>query len=104
MAREAGVRIAMGTDAGTPFNRHGSNASELSYLVQHGFSPAEAIESATYQAAQLLGLEEIIGSIAPGKQADVILLDQNPLKDIAVLSDRKHLLAVYRKGSPAGPE
>lgn len=104
MAREAGVRIAMGTDAGTPFNRHGYNGAELLYLVQNGFSAAEAIESATYQAAQLLGMEEIIGSIAPGKQADFILLDQNPLKNIAVLSHPESLLAVYKNGSLAGPE
>jgi imidazolonepropionase-like amidohydrolase len=98
MAREAGVKIACGTDAGTPFNRHGKNAGELLYLVQNGFSEGDAIRSSTSLAAQLLGLEERIGSISPGLQADFIVLKKDPLKDITSLAEPKNIVAVYKAG------
>lgn len=97
-AREAGVKIAMGTDAGTPFNRHGENAGELLLLVEHGFTPAEAIACATSAAAELLGLEAEVGSLAPGKKADLLMVEGNPLEDITLLAEPSCIRAVYKGG------
>lgn len=101
MAREAGVCIAMGTDAGTPFNFHGMNAFELSELVKVGFSPHEALVSATRNGAKLLGLEDKIGTIAPGMTADFLVLEEDPATDISVLGKKEMITAVYRAGTLA---
>ena len=95
-AISAGVRLVMGTDAGTPFNdfRHGST-QELVYMVAAGQTPAEALLSATQNAAELLRVADKIGSITVGKQADFIIVTANPLTDITVLTGQK---TVYRKG------
>lgn len=85
-AREAGVVIAMGTDAGTPFNRHGENLGELKLLVDLcGFSPLEAIEAGTRIGASVLGLEDELGTVAEGKLADLVVVNGNPLDDIGAL-------------------
>lgn len=97
-ARKAGVKIAMGTDAGTPFNRHGENPFELVYMTEFGFSAHEAIVSATSRAAELLGLEEKTGTIAPGKWADLLIVEGNPLEDIRVLTDPGRIVAVFKEG------
>ena len=85
MAREAGVRVALGTDAGTPFNLHGENLGELKYLVELGYSPMEALESGSRIAAQVLGLENELGTIQEGKLADLVVVEGNPLGDVGVL-------------------
>lgn len=85
-AVKAGVKVAMGTDAGTPFNAHGDNAQELELMVAAGMSPAEAIAAATSVAAALLGHDDI-GEIAPGKCADMIAVPGDPLQDIGLLRD-----------------
>ena len=72
MAREAGVRVAMGTDAGTPFNAHGENLSELLRLVESGFSATEAFQSGTRIAASVLGMEKDLGTVEEGKLADLV--------------------------------
>jgi imidazolonepropionase-like amidohydrolase len=97
-AIKAGVRIAMGTDAGTPFNLHGHNAQELRRMVDLGLSPLQAIQAATSSASSLLGLEREIGSIATGKLADLILVDGNPLEDIALLEDPNRVVTVIQGG------
>jgi len=97
-AAKAGVRIAMGTDAGTPFNLHGRNAQELRRMVQLGMPPMQAIQAATSSAALLLGLEHEIGSIEPGKLADLILVNANPLDDIALLEDPGRIEFVIQGG------
>lgn len=104
MAREAGVRIAMGTDAGTPFNRHGDNAGELKFLVDCGFTPMEAIEAGTRIAAQVLGLEKQLGTVEEGKLADLILIDGNPLEDIELLLKCKSIRYVMKDGRQVGGE
>jgi imidazolonepropionase-like amidohydrolase len=86
-AAKAGVRIAMGTDAGTPFNPHGRNAQELRRMVQLGLAPMQAIQAATSSAAALLGLDQEIGTVEQGKLADLIVVDGNPLEDIALLEE-----------------
>ena len=97
-AREAGVKIAAGTDAGTPFNLHGENAYELVLLVENGFSAVEAISCATARAAELLNLQGAVGCISPGKQADLLIVDGNPLADIRLLTDPKRIWAVIKNG------
>jgi imidazolonepropionase-like amidohydrolase len=79
------VRVAMGTDAGTPFNYHGDNAREVELYVQFGMKPAEALATATGNAAELLGRKGELGVIAPGAFADVLVLKRNPLRDIRAL-------------------
>ena len=97
-AAKAGVRIAMGTDAGTPFNPHGRNAQELRRMVHLGLAPMQAIEAATRSAASLLGLDHEIGTIEIGKQADLLLMHGNPLDDIALLEDPARIEWVIQSG------
>ena len=82
-AHEAGVLIAAGTDAGV--TKHGNNARELELYVEHGLTPEEAIVTATVNAAALIGMEDELGTIEPGKVADLIAVAGDPLKDISVL-------------------
>lgn len=85
-AVERGVRIAMGSDAGTEHNHHGSNPGELKYMVEHSsMSPMDAIVASTRNAADLLGIADEVGTIEPGKQADLIAMATNPLKDISAV-------------------
>lgn len=78
-----GVRMAYGTDAGEyPL---GENAKQFALLVREGMSPAAALQSATLRAAELLGLEAEIGTIAPGKAADIVAVPGDPLRDITAM-------------------
>jgi imidazolonepropionase-like amidohydrolase len=79
----AGVRIAYGTDSGV--YPHGRNAIQLAYMVRHGMTPAAALASATVEAARLLGWEDRVGSLAPGRFADLVAVDGDPLADIDLL-------------------
>jgi len=79
----AGVRIAFGTDAGV--SMHGRNADEFLLMVQHGMDPMSAITAATVNAADLLGLSAEIGTIEPGKSADIVAVRGNPLADVGTL-------------------
>lgn len=93
----AGGRIAMGTDAGTPFNAHGSNAEELAHMVDIGITPLDAIRIATHAAAELLDLKDL-GRVAPGCRADLLIVKGNPLDDISALSAPVNHLAVVKDG------
>ena len=84
-AHAAGVKIAFGTDAGV--SKHGRNADEFELMVEHGMSPAEAIHAATVNGADLLGLANEIGRLAPGYAADLIAVDGDPLADVTALED-----------------
>jgi imidazolonepropionase-like amidohydrolase len=81
-AIEAGVSVAMGTDAGTPFNFHGDIPEELELMVEYGFSPDEALEAATVNAADLLGLSDV-GLVEDGYRADLVVLDSDPREDVS---------------------
>ena len=86
-AHELGVPIAMGTDAGTPGNHHGLNAEECVVLSRlAGLSPVESIRSATVNAARLLRQADHLGALDPGKFADVLGVQENPLDDITALT------------------
>lgn len=87
----AGVRIAYGTNSGV--SKHGRNADEFELLVKFGMTPAEAIKAATVNAATLLGLEKEIGTIEPGKSADIVAVDGDPLADVRVLKAMKFVMA-----------
>lgn len=94
---EAGGRVAMGADTGTPFNRHGQNAQEMAYLVGAGLPPLAAMQAATSVGADLLRLETR-GRLKPGHVADMLLVKGDPTADIAVAADRSNHLAVYKDG------
>ncbi len=97
-AHQAGVAIAMGTDAGTPFNYHGKNLMEIPLLVRHGLSPLEALMAATGIASKVLGMENQIGTIEQGKMADLVLVRQNPLDDIDILNESDAIVRVMKSG------
>jgi imidazolonepropionase-like amidohydrolase len=78
----AGVKIAFGTDAGV--SKHGRNADEFEMLVKNGMTPAGAIEAATVNASRLLGVDAEVGTLEPGKAADVIAVSGDPLSDVTV--------------------
>jgi imidazolonepropionase-like amidohydrolase len=83
MAYPRGVKIAFGTDAGV--SKHGRNADEFLLMVQFGMSPMAAIQAATVNAADLLGLAKEIGTLEPGKRADLIAVSGDPLTDVSTL-------------------
>ncbi len=86
-ALKAGVRIAAGTDAGSPGNKHGKNAQELEMMVKAGMSEMEAIVAATKTSSECVGLEKKIGTLEEKKYADIIAVRRDPLSDISVLQD-----------------
>lgn len=98
VAKEQGVRIACGTDAGNPNTFHGESAFELEMLVKAGLTPLEAITAATRNSAMLCSIEKETGTLEKGKIADLILLDGNPLENIQVLRDRTKIKAVFQAG------
>lgn len=97
-AYKAGVKIAMGTDAATPFNCHGNNAQELELMVNAGMKPRDALVSATARGAELMGWGDRMGQVKPGFWADLILVDGNPLEDVKVLQDKRNIKLVVKGG------
>ncbi len=97
-AHRAGVALAMGTDSGVPFTHHGNNLDELVHLVAMGLSPQEAIRVATLDSARLLKLDDRIGSLDESKIADLVIIDGNPLDDIAVLRAPENIRRVVLNG------
>jgi imidazolonepropionase-like amidohydrolase len=92
-AVEAGVKIAMGTDAGVV--PHGSNLDELRLMAEGGMAPADVLVATTKTAAELMGLEQELGTIEPGKRADLVAVSGDPF-DFGDLRER--IAAVYRDG------
>lgn len=97
-AYAAGVKLAMGTDSGVPFTRHGNNLDELAHLVDMGLPPMEAIQVSTLESARLLKMDDRIGSIEEGKLADLVVVDGDPLGDIGVLRDKSRVTRVIQDG------
>lgn len=77
LAAEAGVKVAMGTDC--PVAPHGTNLNELRHMAANGFTPAQSLHAATQSAAELMGLQDELGTLEPGKRADVVVVDGDPL-------------------------
>jgi imidazolonepropionase-like amidohydrolase len=92
-AMQAGVKIALGTDAAV--YPHGLNAHELAVYVSLGMTPLQAIQSATINDADLLGWSAKVGAIEPGKWADMIAVDGDPLRDVTIL---QHVRFVMKGG------
>ena len=92
-AYKAGVPIAFGTDSGV--SSHGDNAHEFELMVEDGMPPMEAIRSATYHGAKLLRIADTLGTVEKGKIADLVAVEGDPLKDIALL---KNIRFVMKEG------
>lgn len=86
-----GVPIAFGTDAGV--SKHGRNADEFELMVKFGMTPMEAIVAATVNAADLLGISEVAGTLEPGKSADLVAVKGDPLKDVKILKKVEFVMA-----------
>ena len=102
----AGVTVVMGSDSGNwpvfPFEFHGfTSVREVEVLGEAGIPPARVLEIATLNGAELLGLEEEIGTIEAGKRADLVILDGDPLADLSVLRRPR---MVFRAGEGRTPE
>ena len=97
MFRDAGGRIALGTDAGTPFNLHGHNAEELRLMVGVGLTNLEALRAGTSNAADLMGLDDR-GRIVEGAAADLLLVDGDPSRDIAAAAECRRHRRVVKDG------
>ena len=89
-AAQAGVKIAFGTDAGV--YPHGGNARQFAYMVKCGLTPMQAIQAATVNAADLLGWSDQVGSLEPGRFADLIAVEGDPLQDVTTLEHVKFVM------------
>lgn len=94
-ALQAGVKIATGTDAGGSPARHGFVAREIELMVENGMTPQAALEASTRVAADLLGVQDQVGTIEVGKQADMVLIDGDPHSDVGAL---RNVWAVFQGG------
>jgi imidazolonepropionase-like amidohydrolase len=111
LAVRSGMRIAAGTDAGTPFNPHGDLALELARMVEFGLSSMQAIVAASTSAARLLRIDDATGSVEVGKQADLVIVPGDPIADITAMQRPAFVMkagAVHRDtldpplGAPGG--
>ncbi|HCG90706.1 MAG TPA: hypothetical protein DEZ08_02555 [Dehalococcoidia bacterium] len=97
LAMKNDVKIVAGTDAGGFV--HGDNARELELLVENGMSPLNAIKAATGVAAECLTMEDTIGSLTVGHKADLLIMKEDPLKNISILRDRNKIKYVFKDGN-----
>jgi imidazolonepropionase-like amidohydrolase len=99
---KAGVKMAFGTDAGVcPY---GTSGKQFAFMVKYGMTPMQAIQAATTNAADLLGHSKDVGSIKPGKFADLIAVSRDPLQDVSVLENVEFVMkdgAVYKSPKTA---
>lgn len=97
-AAAAGIKIAVGTD---PIDEqmHGKNARELEGMVQHGFTPMQAIVAATKTSAEACRVDDRLGTLEPGKLASLLVVDGDPLQDISILQEPSRLLVVMKEGT-----
>ena len=98
-AMKAGVKIAFGTDAGG-FDWKVNPAKEFGYMVKWGMTPVQALHSATSSAAELLGMQDKLGTIEAGKLADIVAVPGDPMADVTLLEKVDFVMkggAVYRK-------
>jgi imidazolonepropionase-like amidohydrolase len=98
-ALQAGVKIAFGTDAGG-FDWKINPAKEFSSMVKFGMTPAQAIRAATSTAAELLGTQNDLGTIAAGKQADIVAVPGDPLTDVSLMEKVEFVMkagVVYKR-------
>ena len=96
-ASAAGVRLVLGTDAGTPYNLHSNNAREMALMVKLGTRPLDALQAGTSNGAELLGLADL-GRVEVGKLADLVLCAGDPTREIDVLCEKANIRAVIQSG------
>lgn len=101
LARRAGVKVALGTDAAMPLVFHGANADEFALMAEYGMTPMEAIVAGTRNAAENVGLADEIGTLEAGKAADMVAVDGDPLADIGALRDARRIRLVVKAGAIA---
>lgn len=97
-AYAAGVRLVLGTDAGTPYNRHGDNAREMALMVKLGAEPLDALRAGTRNGAELLGKLDEIGTIEAGKLADLVLCRGDAVADVGRLCSPDNVRLVVQGG------
>jgi len=103
VARARGIRLLLGTDSGnaavmTPGRWHGYEAA---FFVQHlGYTPLEVITLQTRENAIAMGLDDKLGTIAPGMIADILILDADPSENVTVLGDPLHVRTIIKDGKP----
>ena len=98
MAMDAGISIVAGSDAGLVHFPQGGVRDEIVSFVEIGMQPMDAIKTATLNAAKCLDIEDTVGTLEAGKQADILILNQNPLVNISSIKDNSHLVSVIKKG------
>lgn len=92
-AAAAGVNVVMGTDAGTSYNDFKSGPGvEIRLLASVGMTSEQVLLASTVRGAELLGIAERVGELVPGKDADMLILDRDPLQDLAVLTDAPRVI------------
>src|SRR5204863_3119670 len=97
--REAGIRVIPGGDYGFVWCPHGEYAKDIElFVTDMGFSPLEAIVAATKHGSQLMRMEDETGTVEVGKFADLLVVDGDPLENIAILQDRSRLAMVMKNG------
>lgn len=95
----AGGRLGMGGDYGFAWNPHGDYARELEFFVNYvGLDPMVVLKCATQTGAEILGRSDELGTLTPGKLGDVLVVEGDVMADIAILQDRKKLIAVLQGG------
>jgi imidazolonepropionase-like amidohydrolase len=97
-ASSRGVRVVAGSDAGMPYVYHGGIAFEMVHLARAGLSNLDALIAATQTAAHALGLGEQLGQLKPGFQADLLVVENDPTRDLAVLEEQRCILVVVHHG------
>lgn len=101
--RQRGVRVLPGGDYGVAWNPIGANARDIALFVDLlGFSPMQAIQAATAQGAQIMGMAQDTGQILPGRLADLLLVRGDPLPQPSILAEQKSIALVMQAGAPAG--
>ncbi|HLW60794.1 MAG TPA: amidohydrolase family protein [bacterium] len=102
-AVQAGVKFATGTDTGAPRVFHHDLALELELMVQIGLTPEQTLRAATVSCAQLMGWSDSLGTLSPGKEADVVLLEGNPLVNISATRQVRHIFKAGMHYTPEPP-
>ena len=105
LAKEAGVRIAAGTDTGAPLVPHSSLRRELEILVRLGLTPMEALVAGTRVAAEAMRMDRLVGTLEPGKYADFVAVGGDPTRDIRALYDLRLAVkggTVVHRPAPTG--
>ena len=97
MALAAGVKIAVGTDS-IHDKMHGNNARELELMVRGGMTPMQAIVAATKVSSEACRVDARTGTLQPGKAADLLVVDGDPLEEIGLLRDRSRFSLVMKEG------